>query len=147
MKLMNAEDGWMSLEPGNPHLVLIMPKYFKRHPPSRSMRLRRLLTASSSACMSAACKRLVSAATCISVSRVCSSVSRVCRDKAPGKEPPYLRPALLIGERDLGTSNERRENSDDGLDVLTSSTDRLIEAALRDMPIILQTQHWKGLGV
>jgi hypothetical protein len=45
----------------------------------------------------------------------------------------------LIGDRDLGTSNERRENSDDGLDVLTSSTDRLIEAALRDMPIMLET--------
>ncbi len=43
-----------------------------------------------------------------------------------------------IGDRDLGTSNERRENSDDGLDVLTRSIDRRIEAALRDMPIILE---------
>ena len=73
----------------------------------------------------AACKCLVSAANCNSVSRVCSSVSRVCRDE------------LLIGDRDLGTSNERRENSDDGLDVLTRSMDRRIEAALRDMSIIL----------
>ncbi len=53
----------------------------------------------------------------------------------------------MIGDRDLRTSNERRddvtsdercENSDDGLDLEPRSIERLIEAALRDMPIILE---------
>jgi hypothetical protein len=58
-----------------------------------------------------------------------------------------LAPALWIGDLDLRTSNERRDDltsderheKSDGLDLGPSSMDRLVEAALRDMPIILET--------